>query len=606
MFARLRRYAGALLGHRAIVLVGLALVAAQLGYRAWALSGSWFYFDDLAFMSRAMNLPFGWHYLFESYGGHLMPAGFAATWLLTKWAVYDWTPWWVVLLALQGLAGVGMLRLLLSCFGRRPFVLVLLTGYLAYVFTLPAGLWWAAGINQLPLQVALVFGLHAHLAYLRTARIRHLVATLAWTTAGLLFYEKTLLLFGVYAILALGWFCTGNTPERLRGLWSGYRAGIVAHSVLAAGYLAAYVAWGLDFSPSNSGGQSWTPIVWNLVAVACLPAVVGGPLTWEPLTVGSIADPSQLVQLASWLLVGGVAWYGQRTRTLSARAWWLLAFTLFANVALLASARANIVGPDIAREYRYQTESGALFVLCLGLAFLPLRGAVEVNELRPDVPRSYERRSLVALATLAVTTVAMVSSTRYVDLWQQRNPTRAYIDEVRHSLATAPDPPVPLVDTGVPTSLLWAFRYPENAYSHLFRPWASETRYPRQSIDRLYMFDDQGRLAPVVIPPTRRMVPAAGCGYPLTGARTRIPLDGPVIGGGWWIQMGYASPRPVSLRVTAGDDVHDLDLPKGLHNVFVQASGQFQAVTVSGYPRRNDLCVVDVTLGIPVPGVTAP
>lgn len=586
--------------------VGLVLVAAQLAYRAWGLAGSWFYFDDLAFMSRAMNQPFGVGYLTESYGGHLMPAGFAITWVLTKWAVFDWTPWAVGLLVMQALAGVGMLRLLLSLFGNRRMVLVLLAGYLAYVFTLPAGLWWAAGINQLPLQIALVFGLHSHVAYLRTGRVRHLVATLCWTVGGLLFYEKTLLLFGVYGIVALCWFTQGDTTGRLRELWTRYRPGVVAHAVVAAAYLAVYVEYGLNFSPGDSSNQPWTPIAWNLVAVALLPGLVGGPLTWQPLTVGSFADPTQFTQLVSWLLVGAVVYYAYRTRTMSRRAWAPLCFTLLANVALLASARANIVGPDIAREYRYQTESGALFVLCLGLAFLPLAGAREVNAERPDVPRTYERPRLVALATLAVAVAALTSDTRYVHLWQDRNPTEAYIAEVRHSLAAAPHKPVALVDTGIPQTLLWAFRYPENAYSHIFRPFAGETSYPRSAVDRLSMFDDTGRLSPVVIPPTRQMVPNVGCGYPLEGRRTRIPLDGPVIGGGWWIQIGYASPRAVSLRVTAGDDVHDLDLPKGLHNVFVQASGEFQEVTVSRYPRGSHLCVVDLALGVPAPATTTP
>ena len=588
-----------------MVLVGLGLIAAQLGYRAWALAGSWFYFDDLAFMSRAMNQPFGPHYLFESYGGHLMPAGFAVTWLLTKWSVYDWTPWWLVLLALQALAGLGMLRLLLSMFGRRPFVLVLLAGYLAYVFTLPAGLWWAAGINQVPLQIALVFGLHAHLAYLRGGRLRHLVATLLWTLAGLAFYEKTLLLFGLYAIVALAWFTSGSTPERLRGVWDRYRTGVVAHGVVALGYLAVYAAWGLDFSPSDSGSLPWTPIAWNLVAVAGLPAAVGGPLRWEPLSVGSIADPTQVFQLVSWVLVGGLGWYGHRTRTLSVRAWWLLAFTLLANVALLASARAGVVGPDIAREYRYQTETGALLVLCLGLAFLPLRGAVEVNRVRPETPRPYERRPLVALVALAVVAAAVVSSTEYVDLWQHRNRTQDYLDNVRSSLAHAPQRPVPVADGGIPTSLLWAFRHPENYFSHLFRPCAAAVRYPSQAVDRLYTFDDRGHLAPVIVPPTRRMQPGVGCGYPLQGAQTRIPLDGPVLGSGWWIQVGYASPKSVSLRLTAGEDVHDLDLPKGLHNVFVRVSGQFRRVILTGYPPHSHLCVVDLNLGVPAAGVSA-
>ncbi|GAB3783764.1 hypothetical protein [Nocardioides ungokensis] len=585
--------------------VGLVLIAAWLGYRAWGLAGSWFYFDDLAFMSRAMNQPFDAGYLFESYGGHLMPGGFVAAWLLTRWAVYDWTPWVISLLLLQAVAAVGMLRLLRSLFGPRPLVLVLLAGYLAYVFTLPAGLWWAAGINQWPLQIALVFGLHSHVAYLRTSRTRHLVATLCWTVGGLLFYEKTLLLFGIYGIVALGWFTSGNTPERLRDLWSRYRAGVVAYSVVAVAYLAIYVEYGLNFSPGDGSNQPWSPIAWNLIAVALLPGLVGGPLTWEPLTVGSFADPTQFTQLVSWFLVGALLFYAFRTRTISRRAWAPLGFTLLANVALLASARANIVGPDIAREYRYQTESGALFVLGVGLAFLPLLGAREINTERVGVPRTYERRALVLVAVAALGVAALTSDTRYVHLWQDRNPTEAYISTVRDSLAAAPDKPVPLVDTGIPQTLLWAFRYPENSYSHVFKPFADQTTYPRSSVDRLYMFDDSGNLAPVVIPPTRRMIPEVGCGYTLHGRRTTIPLDGPVIGGGWWIQIGYASPKAVSLRVTAGDDVHDLDLPKGLHNVFVQASGSFQEVTVSRYPRSSGLCVVDLTLGVPTPGAAA-
>src|SRR3954467_4469145 len=94
-----------------ILVGGLALIAAQLGFRAWALWGSWFYFDDLAFMSRAMNQPFDVGYLTESYGGRLMPAGFAVAWVLTRWAAFEWVPWAAVLLALQLVASIGMLRL---------------------------------------------------------------------------------------------------------------------------------------------------------------------------------------------------------------------------------------------------------------------------------------------------------------------------------------------------------------------------------------------------------------------------------------------------------------------------------------------------------------
>jgi hypothetical protein len=590
---------------RHLVPYGVALVVLQLLFRGWALAGSWFYFDDIAFMSRAMNQPLDSSYLLESYGGHLMPGGFLAVRLLTDVAAYSWTPWAAVLLALQALAGLGMLRLLISLFGRTALVLALLAGYLTLVFTLSAGIWWAAGINQLPMQVALVFGLHAHVAYLRHRRLRSLVAAMAWTVAGLLFYEKTLLLLGIYAIVAFAWFATGSTPERLRHLWTHYRPGVVGYGALGVAYLAAYVQWGLDFSPGNANTQPWSPIAYNLVGTTMLPGFVGGPLQWQPLGVGAFGDPSQAVVLVSWAVFVAVVVHAQRTRTKSRRAWSLLAFTTVCNVLLLASARANVVGPDIAREYRYQTESAALFVLALGLAFLPLVGAPEVNAVRepgPDEePLRHENPRTVAAVTALVVGAALLSSVRYVDLWQDRNPSEQYFRNVDRTLSAAEDKPVPLVDLGLPLALLWAYRYPENAYSHVFREHAAETTYPRASLDRLYVFDDLGRLSPVDIPPTRVQQGGSGCGFPVVGETTRIPLDGPVIGGGWWLRVSYASPRPVDLHLVAGEEEHDLSLPQGLHNVFVQAAGDFDQVVLSDYPQHTGLCVTALTLGLPTP-----
>jgi len=587
---------------RHLVACGAGLVLLQLAFRAWALSGSWFYFDDLAFMSRAMNQPLDSSYLLESYGGHLMPGGFLVVYGLTKAAAFSWVWWAAVLLVMQALAGVGMLRLLLSMFGRTPFVLALLTGYLSFVFTLSAGIWFAAGINQLPLQIALVFGLHAHLAYLRHRRVRSLVACLLWTAFGLLFYEKTLLLFGIYALVTVGWFSHGRTPERLRHVWDHYRTAVVSYTAVAGVYLAIYVHYGLDFSPGTSNAQPWSPIAWNLVGEAMSTALIGGPFRWEPLAVGSFADPSQLTMLVSWAAVLGVAVYAYRTRTISKRAWSLLGFTLLCNVALLASARANIVGPDIAREYRYQTESAALFVIGLGLAFLPLVGAPQVNRHREGVPFTYETPRLIASATVAVALAAAYSTSAYVDLWQDRNPSRAYFAEVRHTLEAESDRPVPLVDVGIPQTLLWAYRYPENSYSHVLRHLSRLTSYPDASTDRLFMFDDTGSLTPVRIPATRRDEAHLGCGYELKGSSTDIPLDGPVIGGGWWIKLDYEATSASSVRVVAGDDVHETELDAGEHSLYVSAEGEFDTLELSDYASDADVCVGSVTLGLPEPG----
>jgi hypothetical protein len=503
---------------------------------------------------------------------------------------------------MQAAAGVGMLRLLLSMFGPRPFVLVLLTGYLSFVFTLSAGIWFAAGINQLPMQIALVYGLHAHLGYLRHRRTGSLVVCLAWTVFGLLFYEKTVLLLGVYALVTIGWFSHGRTPQRLRHVWDHYRLAVLTHTALGVVYLAAYVHWGLDFSPGNSNSQPWSPLAFNLVGVATAPALIGGPFRWQPLAVGSFADPSGIVMAASWALVIGVGLYAYRTRTRTKRAWSLLGFTLFCNVVLLASARANIVGPDIAREYRYQTESAAMFVLGLGLAFLPLVGARESAQRREDVPLTYEAPRLVAAATVAIAVAAGYSTVRYVDLWQDRNPSRAYFASVRHELratAAADGHPVPLVDVGIPQTLLWSYRHPENYYSHVFRDLDRYTSYPQEAVDDLHMFDDSGRLAAVDVPPTRSSEPAAGCGYRLTDDTTEVPLDGPVFGDGWWIRFDYDATAATSLHVVVGDLEHDLDLPEGHHTVYVTAEGDFDSVILSGYDPGAGGCVSSLRLGLP-------
>lgn len=585
-------------------MLGALLIAAQLGVRVWALSGSWFYFDDLAFMSQALNGPMDADYLLQSYGGHLSPAGFALTYLLADVAAYTWWPWALTLLAMQALASFGMLRLLLSLFGRRPLVLALLAGFLFYVFGLSAGIWWAAGVNQLPMLISLVFGLHAFVGHLRTRRLRPLVAALGWTVVGLAFYEKTLLLVGVYAIVAIAYFCQGDTPTRLRQLWRTYRPATLSFALLSAAYLAVYAGLGLQ-SAEGGSGTSWAHLAWNVVMVSFTTAIIGGPLSWRSVGAGSLADPTAAVQLLGWATLLGAVYYSRRTRTRGLRAWSPVAFTLACNVVLLLGARAVVVGPDIGLEYRYQPESGALFVIGVGLALLPLVGAPERNDMRPGVPLPDRRRRVVAATATVVSAMAILSSVRYVQAWHDDNPTEAYFAAAIGSLERA-DEPVALVDAAIPQSMLWAYRYPENTYSHVFEPWTARMSFPESAVDDLHLFDESGRLRTMSVAPARRMLPGTGCGYRV-GARTRsIPLDGPVFGAGWWVAADYTAAREVDLAVRAGDSTHEVTLPAGAHTLLFSVEGTLRAITMSvvGEPAddgRPPLCVTSLHLGEPQP-----
>ena len=261
--------------------------------------------------------------------------------------------------------------------------------------------------------------------------------------------------------------------------------------------------------------------------------------------------------LVSWFAFAALVVHAQRTRTKSRRAWSLLAFTAVCNIVLLASARANVVGPDIAREYRYQTESGGP-VRPRRRAGVPAAGRGPRGERRAPgrvrrVRRFRGRRTagsprLVARSRRRRGGGDVSPSVRYVDLWQDRNPSEAYFANVRRTLAAAPDKPVPLADSGIPQTLLWAYRYPENAYSHVFRnlrPTRRRTRARRWT-------GSTSSTTRAGSPPSPSRRPGvhqggSGCGFPLTGKQTTtIPLDGPVIGGGWWLQVSYASPEAVT------------------------------------------------------------
>jgi hypothetical protein len=170
---------------------------------------------------------------------------------------------------------------------------------------------------------------------------------------------------------------------------------------------------------------------------------------------------------------------------------------------------------------------------------------------------------------------------------------------VKATAAGVPQSPVPLVDLPLPQNLIWAFGYPENTDSHIFRTLDGRLSYPDQSVDALYVLDDVGRLTPAQIPPTRTMVGGTGCGYVLHRAPTRIPLNGPVIGGGWWIRMAYGAPRAFKARIGLDDRTFTMLLPEGAHTAYFKADGPFSSVDIENDLDGRGTCVTSLALGAP-------
>ena len=584
-----------------VVLTACGLVLAQLAFRAWAVLGSWFQFDDFSFVSRVLNNPVPRVFV-EPYAGHLMPSGMALSWVNHQLGAYEWAWPATELLVMQALASVGCVVLLLSAFGRRWGVIPPLVVYLTSTITLPAVTWWAAGVNQVPFQAAIFWGLWAHLHYLRSRRLRWALATLAITLVSLTFYEKTLTIFFIYAFVALAYFATGGLVARVATLWRTYRAGVLLHGVVALGYLALYLVHGFVTTPDGAEEVD-TPVA--AVAAEMLPrflsGVTGGPVTWtEQGAIWQVPDPSTALMVASLVAVVGVVYSLTRSRLNAKRALILPVVLLAATIVLVATSRAVIVGPEIAQDFRYQTEMSAVVAITLGLMSMPLRGAVETVERTVPDPFT-DSRLAVGIATATVGALGLWSSVTYVQHWHSMDQSRTYFDNVRHDLASAKQP-VPLVDAPVPDFISLPFSWPENSLRWMLRAFEDSTRYPSSNVDQMHMVDDTGRIVPMTIEPLRRgAAQQFPCPHPLEDGAATVELDGPVFGAGFWVRLEYASTADADIVVTAGDQVHDVAAPAGLHSVFFEATGQFSSVDVRGFGPSSDSCIRDVEVGLPRP-----
>jgi hypothetical protein len=583
------------------VLVGLALIVAQLGFRAWAIYGSWFQFDDFSFMSRVMNEPLG-EAVSRDYAGHLMPAGFFLSWLNLQIDPLNFAYPATELLFMQAVANLGALVFLVSAFGRRRAILVPLTVYLFAVTSLPAFIWWAAGVNQLPFLAAIFWGGWAHLQYLRSRRLRWALLTMLVTIMSLAFYEKTLLVYLLYAFLALAYFATGDIVQRLTTILRTYRTGFVVYSVVFVTYLAVYARYGLNFDPNRTNEQPLGPVLTNMAGYAYATGVLGGPLRWEYTTeLFAVPDPTQIVTLVAIALLAAIGYEIAKHRRRSKRAGLLIALFLAADIVLVAGARVSFVGPVIALDYRYQTELAAITAMALGLALMPLRGATEVVETTGE-SNFLDQPRRVAAAVLVSLVLAAYSSVLYVDHWQSADQSKTYFTTLDRQLADREDP-VPLVDVGVPGFLMWAFAYPENSNSHVLKMFEDETYYPRIATDSIYMVSDGGTIEPMVVERVRAGTDPRkkGCPYPVKDGEVDVPLDGPVIGGGWWVRAAYAADDPSPVEVTAGESHYTTDLRQGLHNLFFRADGEFDSIQFTGIDPGATVCFTELELGLPRP-----
>lgn len=583
---------------RVVLAVGVVLVLAATAWRAWGLSHTWFHLDDLVLVDTAMSHPLTLGSLLTPYFSHVMPAGRLLAWAITQVDPLDYAFAAAQLVVFYLAAGLGLLRLLVTLFGRRPGVLVPLVYFLASPILVPATTWWSAGINHLPALVATIFALDAHVRYLRGHRVRHLLASLLWLGFGLLFAELTLLAYLPMALVSLGYFATGPTLDRVLLLWQRHRGAVLAHAALVVGYLAAYLTVNATAAsaPLPTADQiPWGTFVNNTLGVAFPSAAIGGPGTWHLRWAAQIeVDPAVLTRLLGLAVVGTVLALSAATRHRSLRAWLIPASQLLATALLVGQSR-SLFGPGIALDLRFMTPVALGTALALGLAFLPILDADESAE--PIAAHWFVDRAApvtVVLAGFVAFSAVSAAAFPLVNLGE-RSP-RTFYRTVATTLAEQSGP-VDLVDAAVPP---WVLGFIEGAYSKTLIPFADKIRFPTVVQDDYFVFDDQGHLARPGLKPVRRSVfpvPDPGCGYRISAPRGSVPLDGPVTGYGWRLRLEYDASVSTEGTISLGNTDTDVQFLAGEHTLEMPANATYDSVDISGLEPGSTVCVGVARIG---------
>ncbi|WP_406318405.1 hypothetical protein OHA77_13490 [Streptosporangium sp. NBC_01639] len=592
---------------RSPVLLGAALlIAASLVLRVLVLRDSYFVEDDLLFVGNAYENDLTLDFVTRVHKGHFMPGAIALTWVLSRIAAYDWLLVAGVTFVAQALLSVLALRLLRTLFGTRAAILPPLALFLFSPLTIPAFGWWAAAINAVPLQLALVLALTAQVRFARGEGARYGRQALAWCVAGMAFSTKGV--FVTFLLFALTTACltgreTGwvrSMPGEVRRHWRLWSA----HVAVLAAYTAAYLAR-MGTAPGEGATVPKPGVALDLISLLLgrtFPSgAVGGPLAWLPTPAGGLAGPSDAVVAVSWAVLGVMLVISVVYRRRALRAWIVLGgYLILADAISTVVARGSYT-PLVGLESRYVADAAVVFAVCLALALLPVSGESDAYR-RPRPARSW--LTLAAVLTAGAYLVLSVISIEAYRETLSGDRVRAYLDTAAAQLAAAPDSIV-IYPTPLPADIVLPVNGDRRLSSHLLAPLArpvlrARMAHPEPTEDAR-VFNRDGRLVRMSVAPGFFALRGKDerCMRTLMGAMSfpdAISFGGQNTVGG----LAYSAGKAASVTVEVGEERIVLSLretPMGL--IHFPVRGVSRGIRIVMDDPTAPICVTGVALGAP-------
>ncbi|GAA2365911.1 hypothetical protein [Gordonia cholesterolivorans] len=605
---------------RRVGALALALIMVQLVVRAVLVIWGNFYWDDLILMGRASTYPIpSWDFLGYSHDGHFMPAAFLVAGLTTALAPVQWWLPALTLLVLQVVASLAVWRMIRILAPRAGgWALAALGFYLFVPMTVSAYVWWAAGLNTLPMQAAMAVVVGNAVALVRdrpdpVRSRRLLIGAVAAFVVGLLFFEKSLFILPiafVAAVLAL--------RNRSSARWddeADYRSSPLSQAFLRARPLwlilgGVFVVWAAVFlatSTATAGvhsiGQT-AHLVWRSINNAIVPSFTGGPWVWERWTPSPpMGFPSVWMIVLGWVVLAAAIAITVRRRRGVALIWFFaLLYAVAAQIPVMWNRSSGNTALELAQTMRYLPDTALVLAIALALiaAAPPNVGAHTAGPSQPD------RRMAVAAAVAgAAFLVSAVTATMSFGQSWRDDPTGGYLRTARASLASMDGKT--MFDQPVPLEVLLPVAYPNNMISHVFGRLRERPDFGKVT-DELKVLNAEGRLVAGAVSPARTFEPSRGsCAKPGIDDLTRLPLSGPLIDWQWTVGFSYCADRAgtVELRLEGGDPV-EVPVRSGLHAAYVQLDGHGTELRIRPVTPGLRLHTGDGRVGAPVMAEAAP
>jgi hypothetical protein len=590
--------------------IAAIMIITQLAWRADIASRGYLVGDDFILSTHAAGSGLTADYVLKMFNNHLLPGPMLIMWFLTRATELAYWPYAVLLILGQALVSIAFYRLLRLLFKPGWGVLIPLVVLLFSPLTLEATSWWVVGMSQLPIQLAVILAVGAHVKYVRSHRARHLVTLALSMALGLFFGEKALLIGPLLLVLTACAFTSGGVIRSLTRTVRRHWPSWVVVTAVSAGYLALYL------SRSTSGLREPTSVwevltfVRQLVGSTLIPGLFGGPWTWLDAGDGPpVTNPPHVLLWLAWAAFLGLVAITVLMRPRAIRAWVPLAVYLALVAILLGATRlgGTVFSGAAGLAPRYVGDVVVVAAICIGIAILGLAGdladpASTSPWMWPPVLREPGPLAVgLLVAVMALTALgvgAAESSARFADDWALKH-SRDYLDTAVAELAKAP-PQTVFFDQPVPEDIVSGLSAPDNLQSHFFLPLSSRPVFVTEA-ENPSMFDAGGHIRAMRVDgPSTPQGPEPGCGYKLAGGQTmRLSLTKPVFDWPWFVRIGYLSSENSAAVFRLGDGTRRFDVRRGLHQIFFPVTGAEDSVELTVIDPTVTVCLDAITVGNP-------